>query len=137
MDQKTILIFGVFDNIHEGHLYFIHEAKILGDRLVVVVARDEIVEKMKGKLTINNEVSRINSLLETPDVDLVLLGDAENGTYNVLKEINPDIICVGYDQNKLYEDIEKSIKRGDLKEAQLIYIKSHNPDNLHSSIINK
>ena len=43
MINKTIAIFGVFDGIHDGHLFFIREAKKQGNRLVAIVARDEVV----------------------------------------------------------------------------------------------
>ena len=45
MNSKKILIFGVFDGIHKGHLYFINEAKKQGGHLVAIVARDSIVKK--------------------------------------------------------------------------------------------
>ncbi len=136
MVNKTVAIFGTFDGIHDGHRYFIGEAKKMGDQLVVIIARDEIILKMKGKNPINNEVERINFLLKVEDVDLVLLGDALNGTYNVLKEINPDVVCLGYDQMELYKDLENSIKKGVLKNIKLIYIDSHKGDTHHSSILN-
>lgn len=137
MTNKTVTIFGVFDGIHDGHKYFIREAKKLGSQLVVIVARDDVVTGMKGKSPVNNEVERINSLLTLDDIDLVLLGDAENGTYKILKEVNPDIICLGYDQKKLHENIETCIKKGNLPEIELVCINSHKPETLHSSLLNK
>ena len=66
INSRTVTIFGVFDGIHDGDLAFITEAKERGDKLVAVVARDEVVNKLKGKSPINNEASRIKSLLEIP-----------------------------------------------------------------------
>lgn len=137
MTNKTVLIFGVFDGIHEGHLSFIREAKEHGDRLVAVVARDEMVEKMKGKLPKNNQVERINFLLNTPNIDLVLLGDQKKGTYNSIKEINPDIIYIGYDQNELFDDIKKRIKNGELNPIEILKGKPYKPEIFHSSLLNK
>jgi FAD synthetase len=137
MNNKTVLIFGVFDGIHDGHKYFIHEAKKHGDRLVAVVARDSLTKEFKGKAPANDEVTRINALLSVKDIDLVLLGDRNRSTYNVIKEVNPDIICLGYDQEELYKDIESFIEKGTLPNMQLLYIKAHKPDVLHSSILNK
>ena len=62
MPNKKVVIFGVFDGIHEGHLAFIKEAKKQGNNLVAIVARDEMVQKLKGKIPKYNEVERINSL---------------------------------------------------------------------------
>ena len=106
MINKTVAIFGVFDGIHEGHSSLIKEAKKQGNHLVAIVARDEIVKKLKGKLPKYTEVERIKSLLEVGDIDLVLLGDPEIETYNTLKEVNPDVVYLGYDQNELKENIK-------------------------------
>ena len=38
---------GVFDLLHPGHIYFLTEARRLGDELVVVVARDSTARKFK------------------------------------------------------------------------------------------
>lgn len=136
MDIKKILIFGVFDGVHEGHLSFINEAKSHGDQLVAVVARDVVVEKLKGKLPKRNEVERIKDLLEVPEIDLVLLGDPETGTYNVLKEVNPNIVFLGYDQNALCENLNEAVRKKSIPEIEIITGASYKPDTLHSSILN-
>lgn len=137
MINKTVVIFGVFDGIHEGHLSFIKDAKKEGNRLVAIVARDGMVKELKGKLPKYNEVDRINSLLEVPDVDLVLLGDPKKETYNTLKEVIPDVVYLGYDQNELKENIEMVIKNGKLPEMEILCGNPHKPEIFHSSILNK
>ena len=57
--MKTVMCAGTFDTIHPGHLYFLSEAKKYGDKLIVVVARDETSEKMKGKKPTRNILNRI------------------------------------------------------------------------------
>ena len=136
MTNKTVIIFGVFDGIHDGHMSFIGQAKKEGNHLVAVVARDEVVKELKGRLPERYEVERINKLLEISDVDLVLLGDPERETYNTLKEVNPDTIFLGYDQNELKENIEKNIKNGKLPKMKVIRGKPFNPEIFHSSILN-
>lgn len=137
MKNKTVLIFGVFDGVHEGHLSFIKEAKDHGDRLVAVVARDEMVKKMKGKVPKNNQVDRINLLLNTPNVDLVLLGDKEKGTYNSIKEIKPQVIFLGYDQQELFNDINERVLKGEFEGLTLLKGNPYKPDIFHSSLLNK
>ena len=136
MNSKKILIFGVFDDIHEGHMSFIKEAKEQGDHLVAVVARDSMVEDMKGKTPKYNEVDRIKALLEIPEIDLVLLGDKDIGTYNVLKEVKPDMVFLGYDQQALFDSLKDSIKSGFLEKIEIMHGKSHKPEIFHSSILN-
>lgn len=136
MNLKTVLIFGVFDGIHDGHRDFIREAKKQGDRLVAIVARDSVVENLKGKIPLHNEADRIKALLEVPDIDLVFLGDPEEGTYNIVKEIKPNTIYLGYDQQALFDNISKAISDVVLPEIELVYGKAHKGDILHSSILN-
>ena len=137
MQARTVLIFGVFDGVHDGHREFIKDAKKNGDRLVAIVARDEVVEKLKGKAPLHSEADRIKELLEVPDIDLVVLGDPEEGTYNIVKEIKPHIIYLGYDQQSLYENISNAMTKGVLPEIELVYGKAHEPEVFKSSIINK
>jgi len=137
MPAKTVTIFGVFDGIHEGHIEFIKEAKALGEKLVAIVARDSEVEKLKGKLPLHNEVSRINALLKVEDIDQVFLGDVEQGTYKIIQEVKPDVIFLGYDQQSLFDNITKAIEKGILPEIELVYGQPHKPEIFKSSIINK
>lgn len=136
MLNKTVVIFGVFDGIHEGHLYFIKEAKEQGNRLVVIVARDEVAKELKGRIPKHNEVERINALLEVSDVDLVLLGDREMETYNTLKEVSPGIVFLGYDQKALFDSINKMMKTGYLPKIEVIQGEPYKPEIFHSSILN-
>lgn len=137
MQNKTVAIFGVFDGIHGGHLSFINEAKKQGNHLVAIVARDKVVEELKGKLPKYNEVDRINSVLKIPEVDLVLLGDGEIGTYKVLKEVKPDVVFLGYDQQSLESNIKKMIKDKNLSGIKIVKGTPYKPEIFHSSIMNK
>jgi FAD synthetase len=137
MLNRTVVIFGVFDGIHEGHLYLIKEAKKQGNRLVAIVARDEIVKELKGRVPKKNEVERINALLLVADVDLVLLGDPELETYNTLKEVSPSVVFIGYDQKALFDSINKMMKKGSLPKMEVIQGEPYKPEIFHSSIMNK
>lgn len=137
MSTRTTLIFGVFDGIHDGHRSFIREAKKQGERLVAIVARDSVVSNLKNKTPFHNETERIEELLKVPEIDLVFLGDPDEGTYNIVKEVNPDIIYLGYDQQALFDNLTKVINKGILPEIKLIYGKAYEGDTLHSSILNK
>jgi FAD synthetase len=137
MNPQTVLIFGVFDGIHDGHRAFIHDAKEKGERLVAVVARDSVVNTLKRKPPINNEADRIKALLEIPEIDSVFLGDLEEGKYNIVKEIKPNIIYLGYDQDSLFDNINEAMENGILPEIEIVYGKPYKGDTLHSSILNK
>jgi cytidyltransferase-like protein len=137
MHNKTVAIFGVFDGVHEGHREFITVAKKHGDQLVAIVARDAVVEKLKNKTPKNNEALRIKALLEVSEIDRVYLGDVEEGTYKILREVHPDVVYLGYDQQALHANIKKAIKEGLLPDLELLFGNAHKPEIMHSSILNR
>jgi len=104
-----VMASGVFDILHYGHLFYLQEAKKLGDELVVVVARDSTVKRMKGEPIIP-EGLRIKLVSGLKPVDKCLLGH-EDDPYKTVWEIKPDIIALGYDQEPderlLKEELEK------------------------------
>ncbi len=109
--MKTVMAFGSFDVLHPGHIFYLREAKKFGDRLVVVIARDSTIMKIKGtpKYT---EKQRLEHVREIKFVDKAVLG-YEDDPYEIIEEINPDIICLGYDQNSFSTDLGEQLeKRG-------------------------
>lgn len=46
--KKLVLTNGVFDLLHTGHLYYLKEARRLGDALFVAINSDESVRTLKG-----------------------------------------------------------------------------------------
>jgi cytidyltransferase-like protein len=135
-NNKTVVIFGVFDGIHEGHRDFITQASAHGDRLVAIVARDESVLRLKKKMPLHSEADRIKALLNVPGIDLVLLGDIEEGTYKALKEVSPAVVYLGYDQQGLFDNIKQAIKNGIVSDMELILGTPFKPEMFHSSILN-
>jgi len=100
---------GVFDILHLGHVHYLEEARKLGDELVVVVARDCTVRKLKHE-PVTPEDMRRRMIESLKPVDLAVLGD-EHDRYVTVKELNPDVIALGYDQEidevKLKKDLEQ------------------------------
>jgi len=100
---------GTFDLLHMGHIYYLKEAKKLGDELVVVIARDSTVRRLKHE-PVTPEDMRLNLIKELKMVDEALLGH-EDDMYSVLKEIKPDIIALGYDQIHDEKKIEQELRK--------------------------
>ena len=100
-----VVIFGIFDVIHEGHRHFLREARTCGDRLIVVVGRDGAVVELKNQRPRYPEELRAARLREEPWVDEALMGDIELSSYRVLEDLEPDLICLGYDQLELGKDL--------------------------------
>ena len=129
---KAVMVFGVFDRLHPGHRYFLREARKCGRKLVVVVARDKVVRKLKNKLPSQNERQRLRIIRELPYVSQAVLGDAAEGKYEVVKRYRPDLICLGYDQKALGRDLVSRIRRGSLPKIKLVYTRAYYPNRYHS-----
>jgi FAD synthetase len=101
---------GVFDLLHPGHVYFLNEAKRLGDELVVVVARDGTARRFKHE-PITSEATRVQLVAALKPVDRAILGHEGGSIYDILEEIKPDIVVLGFDQihdeDKILEECRK------------------------------
>jgi len=104
---------GTFDLLHLGHIYYLKEAKNLGDRLAVVVATDSTVRRLKHE-PINPEKIRLELIKELKIVDEAYLGYEED-MYEIVREIKPEIIAIGFDQLHDEETIKKELKRRKIK----------------------
>ena len=104
--MKKIVAFGTFDGLHEGHLAFLKQARRCGDHLTVVVARDHIVDQLKGRSSKIEFGHRCELLRRKSDVDEVVGSDLQLGTWQILEKIEPDVIAVGYDQILLKKSLE-------------------------------
>jgi FAD synthetase len=114
-----VLATGVFDILHPGHVHFLTEAKKLGDELVVVVARDSVAKRMK-RLPFIPENIRVAMVASLKPVDRAILG-VEGNIYDILAEVKPDIVALGYDQEfDPNEIVMEGKKRGiDLKVVKI------------------
>lgn len=102
-----VMASGVFDLMHPGHLSFLEQAKALGDQLVVVVARDSTVRNLK-RHPIMNERARREMVASIKWVDAAVLG-YEGGRYRIVREIDPDIIALGYDQQQDEDTLRREL----------------------------
>src|SRR3989339_452719 len=131
--MKKVMIFGTFDTLHEGHFYLFREAKKHGDYLIVVLARDETIFKVKGRLPDANEKKRLKELESIPEIDKVILGDKDD-KYKAIKKFRPEVIVLGYDQFIFTYKIPKILIDLNL-DAKIIRLDSFKPEIFKSSII--
>ena len=126
--MKKIVVFGVFDLLHPGHLYFLREARKEGDHLTVVVTRDVRVMHEKKRKPVFSERERLEIVAALRVVDRAVLGDRV-GEWRMLKKLEPDVVCVGYDQNAEW------IKNCGLKNTpNVVHLKAHSPKKYKSSM---
>jgi len=103
------MAFGKFVLLHSGHVRFLEKAGSLVDKLIVVVASDETVEKERGKVVVPAEQRR-EVVAALKPVGEAVVGDAED-KYKVIVDKKPDVIILGPDQeqdeDKLAYDLER------------------------------
>ena len=128
---KIVFTGGVYDIIHPGHIHTLKKSKEEGDLLIVSIARDDRVKKIKGKKPINNEKRRIILVSAIRYVDHSLLGSKGN-IFNIIKKIKPDIITIGYDQKHQISELRELVKLNNLRikikrlESPIPHVKSSN-----------
>jgi cytidyltransferase-like protein len=102
---RTALVFGTFDALHSGHIFFLKQAKKRAERLVVSLSRDDFVRSVKGRRPEHTENERASRLRECGLADEVYLSDPVPGSYELLLKTRPDLICLGYDQDLLRKSL--------------------------------
>jgi len=127
--MKKVIATGVFDLIHPGHIAFLEEAKKLGDRLIVIIARDATLEGRKKPCI--GEEQRLAVVSALKPVDEAVLGDAGD-IYKPIEEINPDIIVLGRNQHFSEKEITAGLAKRGLK-AKVVRIDAHLEGELFSS----
>jgi FAD synthetase len=108
-----VMATGTFDILHLGHIFYLRESKKLGDTLVVVVATDATVRRLKHE-PVNPEEIRLKLIKELKIVDEAYLGH-EDDIYEIVNEIKPDIISLGFDQIHDKEKISNELKKRKVK----------------------
>ena len=95
---KVVLVGGVFDLLHAGHIHTLKSAKSLGDVLIIVVATDTTVNNLKKNRKIfHDENSRLELVSSIRFVDKAIIG-RRTSIYETVDLVKPDIIALGYDQ---------------------------------------
>jgi len=120
-----VMASGVFDILHSGHLHYLNEAKKLGDELHVVVATDSTVRKKKHE-PVTPENMRLELVRALKPVDYAYLGK-EGDMFEIVREIKPDIIALGYDQHFDEEELERELKKRGIN-ARVVRISEFNHD---------
>ena len=130
---KVVLVGGVFDLIHPGHIHTLKAAKAEGDVLVVVVARQSTAQRIKTDRRIyHDEKLRKDLVTSLNFVDLALIGK-EGTLYDTVEYVKPNVIALGYDQAHSEKDIAENCKKRNLN-VQVIRLSTPVPGSKSSKI---
>ena len=125
---RRVLCCGTFDYLHPGHISFLRQARRLGSELFVVIARDENVKRIKGRVPDQDEQERKARLEELDFVDDVRLGNPGKNFLQVVEEIQPNVIALGYDQSG------PSRLKEAFPDCQIVVLQPHFPEKYKSSL---
>ena len=88
----TVCVSGYFDPLHRGHVEYIKNAKLLGDKLIVILNAD----CQRNRIPRTPIEDRLFILENLRDVDHVFLSvDITEHVCDSLREIRPDIFAKG------------------------------------------
>ena len=90
---------GCFDLLHTGHIYFLQQARRLGDRLLVALNSDTSVKALKGpKRPVQTELERAFGLAALECVDYIVIFTHPTLVEEIVA-IRPDIYTKAGDYN--------------------------------------
>lgn len=91
--KRVVLTNGVFDLLHTGHLYYLKQARQLGDALVIALNSDASVRALKGPARpVQNEEQRAYALAALECVDAVVVFREPRLTAEI-RALRPDVYC--------------------------------------------
>ncbi len=117
--KRRVVVFGIFDGLHKGHRMFLERASQYGSELIAVAGRDAVCKMLKNKTPRHTQAQRVAMLKKNPLVSRALLGDSSQSSWNIIKRLKPDVICLGHDQGM----IERSLRSWILKEGKEIILR--------------
>ncbi len=122
MSIMIIYTVGTFDLLHVGHLALLEHCKTMGDRLIVGVASDKVVNSYKPNVPIiplNQRVEMLQSLTCVDDVQPYY----ELEYVSACKDLKIDIFVIGEDWGSDPHNIavEKFLKLNKKKIVQIDY----------------
>lgn len=104
---KTVITYGTYDLLHEGHLRLLKRAKALGDYLIVGVTSDDY-DKTRGK--INNKqslIERMAAVKATGLADKIIVEEYEGQKIDDIKRFGVDIFTVGSDWKGKFDYLQQ------------------------------
>lgn len=134
-DRKLVLASGAFDLLHYGHVHYLKNAKKAGGKnakLIVIVARDKTVEKLKGAKPVFPEEQRKALVESLKIVDEAILGYEDLDMLRVIEKVKPDVIALGYDEEKVEKELQKLIAEKNL-DVRVVRVTRFGEEDLISS----
>ncbi len=118
MARKRVLAAGKFDILHLGHLAYLEQAKELAGQdgeLIVVIALDKTIERERGAPPVFPQEQRRRLVEALGIVDRAVIGLDTDDHTEIVVQLKPDVIALGYDQYTDTDKLEQSFVEKKLK----------------------
>ena len=126
--MTRVMAVGIFDLLHAGHLHYVEQAKSLGEELIVVIAHDETVRKQKHEPVTGQDLRR-RMVEGLKPVDQAIIGNPPGvPIFEILKQINPDLIALGYDQKHSIDAIRKGLDQHGFEHVEVTRVEGLSDD---------
>lgn len=114
-----IFIAGTFDPLHIGHQWLLWNATKKATELVVILATDVMVHKIRGRSSHFSEQERMLRLQkeELPHTT-VRVGREDGDFLQTLREESPDVLLLGFDQNANEKLIQAEFPELEIRRAK-------------------
>ena len=97
LNKKIVFTNGVFDILHQGHIFSLSQAAKEADYLIIGLNSDASVKRLKGEQRpVNDQNSRALILASLLMVDAVIIFE-EDTPLELIKDIMPDVLVKGGD----------------------------------------
>lgn len=128
----TVLVFGTFDLLHPGHVYFLKQVARYG-RVTIALTPDELCVYYKEKAAVNPFSARRQRLLRLSSVANVIAADDRPGDFGIVKRVAPDTVIFGYDQHSLMEAFKNRLPELDVVPPRVVTIAPYRTELYQSS----
>lgn len=120
--MTTVVAFGTFDPLHDGHRAFLAQAAQLGDDLIVVVARDSYIRLVKQREPRVSELQRQQELEREVRVSRVVWGDEWPSAkpYRLLRDLTFDVVVLGHDQVPTDDVVHAQLQQYGKKDIRVV-----------------
>lgn len=108
--MKTVITYGTYDLLHQGHINLLRRAKELGDYLIVGVTNDSF-DRDRGKLNVrNNVLERVEAVKATGYADKIIIEDYIGQKIDDIQKYNVDIFAIGSDWEGKFDYLNEFCK---------------------------
>ena len=126
--MTKVMAVGIFDLLHAGHLHYVEQAKSLGEELIVVIAHDETVRRQKHEPVTGQDLRR-RMVEGLKPVDQAIIGNPPGvPIFEILKQIDPDLIALGYDQKHSIDAIRKGLDNHGFENVEVTRVEGLSDD---------